>query len=211
MSGGSKTQQQSTTALRMNGDSGHHLNNGSHEGGNEMKSQQIHRSYSNAENTDAGNTDDPMVTSAMSHLDSSDDGTGYSKSPNSKKQEMERLKHKAIRPSARMADGSVMTPPVMNGTATTGIWQPRFMTIKKYSKNSRRPRGRYGRGLPKKGSLSFPVSSVSLLFLSICFSYVFLMFLSLCFSSPVFLLLFFFSVFLPFLILSNSSLWYSVT
>ena len=168
MSDGNKTQRQSTTALRMNGDSSHHLNkNGSHEGGNEMKSQQIHRSYSNAENTDAGNTDDPMmVTSAMSHLDSPDDGTGYSKSPNSKKQEMERLKHKAIRPSARMANGSssIMIPPVMNGNSTTGIWQPRFMTVKKYSKNSRRPRGRYGRGLPKKGRLLIPPSLFLLVF-----------------------------------------------
>lgn len=159
MSGGSKTEE-STSALRMNGDSGHQLKkNGSHEDGSEMKSQQIHRSYSNAENRDGGNTDDPMmVTSGMGNLDSPDDGTGYSKSPNSKKQEMERLKHKAIRPSVRMANGSSsVVPPVMNGTSTTGIWQPRFMTVKKYSKNSRRPRGRYGRGLPKKGTLRCPL------------------------------------------------------
>lgn len=149
---GSKTQE-STTALRMNGDSSHHLKNGSHEEGSEMKSQ-IHRSYSNAENRDAGNSGDAMMV--HSGPDSPDDDTGYSKSPNSKKQEMERLKHKAIRPSARLANGSSSLPPVLNPTATTGIWQPRFMTVKKYSKNSRRPRGRYGRGLPKKGTLSTP-------------------------------------------------------
>lgn len=148
---GNKTQQ-STTALRMNGDSGHYLSkNGSHEDGSELKSQQIHRSYSNAENRDGGNSEDLMTVS--SGMDHPDDDTGYSKSPNSKKQEMDRLKHKAIRPSARLANGSSSLPPVTNGTPSTAIWQPRFMTVKKYSKNSRRPRGRYGRGLPKKGTI----------------------------------------------------------
>lgn len=149
-----------TTAHHINGttNDNHLIKNGSHqglEGDNNLKQQHIYRSYSNAENTDAGNTaivDDPMGTPG--DVNESGDVTGYSKSPNSKKSEVERLKHRAIRPSARSANGAIVngvTPPIMNGATNGLIWQPRFMTVKKYSKNSRRPRGRYGRGLPKKG------------------------------------------------------------
>lgn len=157
-----------TTAHPINGttNDNHLIKNGSHhglEGDNNLKQQHIYRSYSNAENTDAGNTaiiDDPMVNSG--DVNDSGDVTGYSKSPNSKKSEMERLKHRAIRPSARCqwGNGAIVngvSPPNMNGATNGLIWQPRFMTVKKYSKNSRRTRGRYGRGLPKKGNSPFDV------------------------------------------------------
>lgn len=74
------------------------------------------------------------------------------KSPNSKGMHLnDRVKHKAIRPSARLNSlGS-------DGTGSDhGIWKSQSVTsgLKKYTKNSRRPRGRYGRGLPKKGKMS---------------------------------------------------------
>jgi hypothetical protein len=82
------------------------------------------------------------------------------KSPNSKGlHPNDRMKHKAIRPSARLNSlGS-------DGTGSDhGIWKSQSVSsgLKKYTKNSRRPRGRYGRGLPKKGqSLSLEFSRMS--------------------------------------------------
>lgn len=70
------------------------------------------------------------------------------RSPNSKALHENRIKHKAIRPSARLNSlGS-------DGTGSDhNIWHSKTVAagLKKYSKNSRRSRGRYGRGLPKKG------------------------------------------------------------
>lgn len=66
----------------------------------------------------------------------------------------ERVKWRAKRPSQKIAElnGLVGSPTaeekLLNGTMTRGIL---VTNPKKYAKNSRRPRGRYGRGLPKKG------------------------------------------------------------
>jgi len=64
-----------------------------------------------------------------------------------------RIKHKAIRPSARLAAAINGDASHLNGVDGVGAWQPRHATtgLRKFTKNSRRPRGRYGRGLPKKG------------------------------------------------------------
>ena len=76
---------------------------------------------------------------------------GFARSPKSKGAHEERIKHKAVRPSARLARA---LNGLHDGTAdgdSPAITTKGSVGLKKYAKNSRRPRGRYGRGLPKKG------------------------------------------------------------
>lgn len=76
---------------------------------------------------------------------------GYARSPKSKGVHEERIKHKAVRPSARLARMN-MVADVMTDGDTLAVSTKGSNGLKKYAKNSRRPRGRYGRGLPKKGT-----------------------------------------------------------
>lgn len=90
---------------------------------------------------------------------SGDQMTPLSQSPKQKSLHEERIRHKAIRPSARLT--ALITDAVANGGPVDGIRQVKTVVggLKKYTKNSRRPRGRYGRGLPKKGE---PVEAIEL-------------------------------------------------
>lgn len=79
------------------------------------------------------------------------ENSGYARSPNSKGLHEERIKHKAVRPSARLARMNLIAD-VMTDGDTLAVATKGPNGLKKYAKNSRRPRGRYGRGLPKKGT-----------------------------------------------------------
>lgn len=76
---------------------------------------------------------------------------GFARSPKSKGAHEERIKHKAIRPSARLARAINGIADGNNDGDSSAITSKGSNGLKKYAKNSRRPRGRYGRGLPKKG------------------------------------------------------------
>jgi len=74
----------------------------------------------------------------------------------------ERIKHKAKRPSAKTSsithyiNGSPQAFSNENdpNNAASNI-NLNNRALKKFTKNSRRPRGRFGRGLPKKGQILF--------------------------------------------------------
>ena len=96
---------------------------------------------------------DTSVEDLIAQVTSGDQLSPLSQSPKQKSvQYEERIRHKAIRPSARLT--ALITDVTANGGSADGIRQlrPVIGGLKKYTKNSRRPRGRYGRGLPKKGN-----------------------------------------------------------
>lgn len=99
-----------------------------------------------------GTMGDTSVEDLISQV-SGDTGTQLSQSPKQKSEE--RIRHRAIRPSARLtalvADAAANGGP---GIQADGMRQVKGLLcgLKKYTKNGRRPRGRYGRGLPKKGT-----------------------------------------------------------
>ena len=98
----------------------------------------------------SGPVSDTSVDDLISQV-SGDQMTQLSTSPKLKSLHEERIRHKAIRPSARLT--ALIGDAVANGGSVEGIRQVKTVIggLKKYTKNSRRPRGRYGRGLPKKG------------------------------------------------------------
>ena len=94
-----------------------------------------------------------LVTEPPDALLADQENLGYARSPKSKGLQGERIKHKAVRPSARLARMN-MVADVMTDGDSLAVTTKGPTGLKKYAKNSRRPRGRYGRGLPKKGSYS---------------------------------------------------------
>lgn len=98
-----------------------------------------------------GNATDHSVDDLISQV-SGDTAGQLSQSPKQKSED--RIRHRAIRPSARLT--ALIADAAANGGvhADGGIRQVKGLVcgLKKYTKNSRRPRGRYGRGLPKKGT-----------------------------------------------------------
>ena len=95
-------------------------------------------------------TEDATVEELISQVSGDSE---LSRSPKQKLLE-ERVKHRAIRPSARLtaltADANGV-PVAADGAGLRQVRGGLTGGLKKYTKNSRRPRGRYGRGLPKKG------------------------------------------------------------
>lgn len=130
----------------MNGNSGHNGHNRHNSGSDD------HENSRGSSSGDSGALFHPMVKN----------GGGSSPHSKSSNHHDSRKKHLvAIRPSKSASAGLSMSLP--SDTMTNGVghfvspigpWQPKVRVTSgslKYGKNSRRPRGRYGRGLPKKG------------------------------------------------------------